>query len=383
MKAVLLALAAITLSFFTYKPMAQNPLAKQAKSSLQETPRKTLSIGGAVRMNYSYKEYDEQSKKTLGSLDFELFRLKVAGEYGQFKVSAQYRWYSEFSAPEYAYISHTINDRSELQLGLNKVPFGILPYSSFGYWESILYHIGLEDDNDIGLKYTYSDQRWDIDLGFYKNAELNSSNHARYSFDPVTDAGKNEHNREANQFNVRVQKNIGRSSIGFSGQHGELFNEKTSGVGEHSAYALHLSHAFERWNFQVEAGSYLFEPNKQQAQDDNKILFAAFENAFYVASEANFYLINVSRNFEAPIGLIEKLSCYNNYGAVRPKHRSSGVGDKTKQNLLGCSVGIDAVTSYIELISGKNSSFVNGPGVGLIDDGSWSHRININIGYYF
>ena len=383
MKAVLPVLTAITLSLFTYKPMAQNQLATQVKSALKEVPGEKLSIGGAVRLNYSYKEYDEQSKKTLGSLDFELFRLNVAGEYGQFKVSAQYRWYSEFSVPEYAYISYTPSDRSELQLGLNKVPFGILPHSSFGYWESVLYHIGLEDDNDIGLKYSYSDQLWELDLGFYKNAELSSRNHARYSFDPVTDAGKNEYNRETNQFNVRVQKNIGRSSVGFSGQHGELYNEQTSDVGKHSAYALHLSHAIERWDFQVEGGSYLFEPNKQQGQDDNKILFAAFENAFYVASEADFYLINVSRNFEAPLGFIEKLSCYNNYGTVRPKHRSNGVGDKTIQNLLGCSVGIDAVTSYIELISGKNSSFVNGPGVGLVDDGSWSHRININIGYYF
>ena len=98
----------------------------------------------------------------------------MSSEIGQFKLFAQYRWYSEFSMPEYAYISYDLTDHSEIQLGLNKVPFGILPYSSFGYWESILYHIGLEDDNDLGLRYSYDNQLWQIDLGFYKNAELNS-----------------------------------------------------------------------------------------------------------------------------------------------------------------------------------------------------------------
>jgi len=39
-------------------------------------------------MNYSYKEYDEQSKATLGSLDFELFRLNVTNDIGQLKLFA-------------------------------------------------------------------------------------------------------------------------------------------------------------------------------------------------------------------------------------------------------------------------------------------------------
>ena len=77
------------------------------------------------------------------------------------------------------------------------------------------------------------------------------------------------------------------------------------------------------------------------------------------------------------------MSCYNNFGVIKPKHRSAGVGNKTLQNLLGCTLNTDAITTYIELISGVNSSFVNGLGVGLIDDKSWSHRININVGYYF
>jgi len=150
-----------------------------------------------------------------------------------------------------------------------------------------------------------------------------------------------------------VQKNIGRTSVGLSAQHGGLYNEQTLDVGEHSAYALHLTHALEPWNFQVEGGSYLFEPNNQQEQDDNKILFGAFENAFYVASEAEFYLINISRSFAEPTSSIEKFNCYNNFGVVKPKHHSIGVGNKTIQNLLGCSASIDAITTYIELISGK------------------------------
>jgi hypothetical protein len=351
---------------------------------IAESPlKKALNIGGAVRINYSYKEYDEQSKATLGSLDFELFRLNVASEIGPFKLFAQYRWYSEFSMPEYAYMSYELNDKSEFQFGLNKVPFGVLPYSSFGYWESILYHLGLEDDNDIGLKYSYANQLWELDLGFYKNSELSSDNHARYSFDVVTDAEKKEFNREVNQFNVRVQRNFSNTSLGFSLQYGELYNEQSSDTGEHSAYAIHLTSSYENWHVQLELGSYQYKPKNQQGQDTNKVFIAAFDNAFYVASEADFYLLNVSRDIGTSFKVIDEMSCYNNFGIVIPKQRSVDVGNKTLQNLLGCTFNSDAITTYVELISGVNSAFVNGPGVGLVDDKSWSHRININVGYYF
>jgi len=388
MKAALLVLPVVMQAFFTVEAVAQTQLAAQEKpaiisSVVEASAKQRLSLGGAVRVNYSYKEYDEQSKQTLGYVDFELFRLKVTGEMGQFKLFAQYRWYSEFSVPEYAYISSDLTEKSSFQLGLNKVPFGVLPYSSFGYWESILYHLGLEDDNDLGLKYSFADQRWEIDVGFYKNAELSSENHARYSFDVITDAGKNEFNQETNQFNARVQKNFRSASLGFSLQHGDLYNKQTLDTGEHSAYAVHITGLFDNWHFQFELGNYQYKAKNQPGQDRNKVLVGAFENAFYVASDADFYLLNVSNDIETSFNSIDSMSCYNNFGMIKPKHRSAGVGDKTLQNLLGCSISAGAITTYVELISGENSFFVNGPGVGLVDDGSWSHRININIGYYF
>jgi hypothetical protein len=365
-----------------------------AQSSIQERPKTpssvidffsgdSLKIGGAVRVNYAYEEYDEQSKDTFGSFDFELFRLNVVSEIGRFKLHAQYRWYSEFSVPEYAYMSFDLSANSEVQIGLTQVPFGVLPYSSFGYWESILYHVGLEDDNDLGLKYSYKDKRWEIDLGFYKNAELSNANHGRFSFDVVTDTEKGEFNQERNQFNARVQNNFGSSSLGFSLQHGGLYNEQTMDTGEHSAFAIHFTNSFDKWHVQLELGSYQYKPENQPGKDSNKVLIGAFQNAFYVASEADFYLFNVSRDIATSSVLVDEMSCYNNFGVIRPKRSSAGVGNKTTQNLLGCTLNSGAITTYVELISGVNSAFVNGRGVGLVDDKSWSHRININIGYYF
>jgi len=378
----------VIMSLITVDSIATTQLAGLEKPvsgnlTVEDSLKTNLNIGGAVRVNYSYKEYDKQSESTLGSLEFELFRLNVTSEVGQFKLFAQYRWYSEFSMPEYAYMSFDLTDKSEVQLGLNKVPFGVLPYSSFGYWESILYHLGLEDDNDLGLKYSYADEQWDIDLGFYKNSELSSANHARYSFDVVTEVEKNEFNHEVNQFNVRVQKNYSNTSLGFSLQHGNLFNEQTSETGEHSAYAAHLTSSYDNWHVQFELGSYQYKPKNQQGQDTNKVLIGAFDNTFYVASKADFYLFNVSRDIETSINAIDKMSCYNNFGVIKPKRSSPGIGNTTLQNLLGCTLKTDAITTYVELISGVNSAFVNGPGIGLIDDKSWSHRININVGYYF
>jgi len=285
--------------------------------------------------------------------------------------------------PEYAYMSYELTDNSQVQLGLNKVPLGILPYSSIGYWKSILYHLGLVDDNDIGLKYSYVDQLWEIDLEFYKNSELSSDNHARFSFDVVTDAGKQELNREVNQFNVRVLKNFSNSSLGFSLQYRELYNEQSLDTGEQSAYAIHLISSYDNWHVRLELGSYQFRPKNQLGQDTNKVLIGVFKNAFYIASEADFYLLNVSRDIEASFKAIDEKSCYNNFGLIKPKHRSVDVGNQTLQNLLDRTFSSDANDTYVDSISGVNSAFVNSPGIGLVDDKNWSNRININVGYYF
>jgi hypothetical protein len=71
--------------------------------------------------------------------------------------------------------------------------------SSFGITPTILTtgffslnYIGLEDDHDMGVKFTHTDKKWNYSLAFFKNAEElrfgNNSDvsNSRYSYDVVS-----------------------------------------------------------------------------------------------------------------------------------------------------------------------------------------------------
>jgi len=74
------------------------------------------------------------------------------------------------------------------------------------------YYLGLEDDYDMGVKYTHSGDRWDYAIAFFKNAEeLNFGSYSdvsdsRYSYDISSidlngDGTPDLRNKETNQVN--------------------------------------------------------------------------------------------------------------------------------------------------------------------------------------
>jgi hypothetical protein len=53
--------------------------------------------------------------------------------------------------------------KNEIQVGLTQVPFGTT-YSQLVF--SLNYYIGLEDDHDMGVKFTHTDKKWNYSLAF-------------------------------------------------------------------------------------------------------------------------------------------------------------------------------------------------------------------------
>lgn len=347
-----------------------------------------VKIGGAARFNYEYKTYESNSS----ALNFELFRIKVEGQISDVEFYAQYRWYEDFSFPEYAYLGYDIDSNNRIEFGLNRVPFGLQPFSSHGYWESLLYHIGLDDDNDVGAKYIYNHDGLELIAAFYQNAELSKDQQNRFSFDLVTrqddltttNINEREANYEKNQWNLRLEKRYGNLSLGASAQYGDIFNEDTKSRGSQKIAAIHANYNYHKWNYQIEIGTYDFDTKNSNDVSSDQVLFGAFGTRFHVASNADFLLLNIEKKIDtSSIGFIDELSCYNNWGIVSPREDSENVGNDTTQNLLGCAIKKGPLLIFSELISGNNSFFVNGPGVGLNGSTSLDHRVNINVGFYF
>ena len=54
-----------------------------------------IDVGGAVRFQYNYKDWDEGNKDKGGDIGFDTFRLNLDGEIGEMILSAEYRWYPQ------------------------------------------------------------------------------------------------------------------------------------------------------------------------------------------------------------------------------------------------------------------------------------------------
>ncbi len=137
----------------------------------QKEPESSVNFGGAVRVNYTYEDYDDDNADRGGDFDFDLFRIDVSGNYQDLIFSAQYRWFEYMNVIQHAWIGYNFDDKQQGKIGVTQVPFGMLTYASNNYFFSSNFYLGLEDDHDMGLNYTYKGDNNQIDFAFYKNDE--------------------------------------------------------------------------------------------------------------------------------------------------------------------------------------------------------------------
>ncbi|MHC4176562.1 MAG: porin [Planctomycetota bacterium] len=363
------------------------PEAEPLETPQPQSPEPSLSIGGALRLNYGWRDYSEQDKDKVGDFGFELFRLDVDGDYDDLGLSVQYRWYAPFEAVHHAYIRYEFSPEWQAQLGIHQVPFGILPYASHSFWFGATYYLGFEDDYDTGLKLLYERGPWDLQLAFYKNPEyIDSSRAERYSFDLVT--GGEQANEETNQLNLRLaydwQPNpCLRVNFGASVEGGQIYNRITEGMGDRFAYALHSDLVYGDWNLQLQWIDYYFRPENPPTVDPQTVQMAAFQFPFLIAADAQVATINLARTLSTDCRLIDTVTCYADFSKVFPSMRDS---HSSTQLVLGCLlVAKEHLYVYVDWILGQNMWFVGGPGIGLNrpESTEWQSRLNVNFGLYF
>ncbi|MFU8878261.1 MAG: hypothetical protein ACNA7E_08980 [Wenzhouxiangellaceae bacterium] len=346
-----------------------------------------IKLGGAVRLNYAWRDFDEDSKDRVGDFELELFRINADGEIGNVQLSAEWRRYNDFQAIHHAWVGYRFSERLQTRIGISKVPFGILPFASHSFWFGGTYYLGFEDDYDTGIQFIHKPSHdWTFHYAFFKNPEYaNDSRLARYSFDLVTQG--DQQNSEINQLNLRAERHLtfadlGTLDLGVSLQGGQIFNSITRKKGERYAVAGHANASLGRWHVQLQGLRYEFKPENPPGVADNFMQMGAFEFPFLVASKANVYTVNVARSFSASIGPISGGTCYNDFTFIDPKVRDSA---DSIQNVTGCSLVAGGVFAYFDWITGKNMWFAGGDGIGrdAATAGKWRSRLNVNIGFYF
>jgi len=345
-----------------------------------------VNIGGHVRLNYSYQDWQEVELRD--GFGFESLKLTVSGETDQFSYKADYRWYenTDFNTVRYADLTYHYDDRTSVSAGITKVPFGLLPFASNSFWFSINYYIGFEDDYDPGVVVQYQKSNWDIRGGYFFNDEYNDAGRfGRYSFD-IADNGEFR-NQEDGQYNLRVSYTAGlirgaTTEFGASWQAANVLNLDTLNEGDMNAYALHLRHTQGPLGVALQYTDYDYDLAAPQDQATDRLALSAFDFPFLTASKAHSYTAAVSYELPFRVTGLSPIKCYSEYGAVEP---DVAAGLRSTQWVNGCSFGWRALYFYVDSIQGKNMWFSGGSGIGLDLGGNQdsTHRLNISLGLYF
>ena len=361
-----------------------------ADTSSTHTGDTGITLGGAMRFQYSYEDYDEDNVRRVGDQDFDIFRLDLHGKVHGIILDAQWRWFQYMSAIQHAWVGYDLDDENQLQIGLTRIPFGNQPYNSHNYFFSSNYYLGLEDTQAMGAEYVYDGDAWNVQLAFFKNdgtggVDGGGSRIDSYSYNVLGVRGPDEGNYDeplhpagaVDTLAARVARTWTPSEdvsveVGASALHGGL-DGPTSRIGHYSAYALHTNIDYGRWNFQAQVLHYGYET------DRNARRLAVGAYAFYdsIAARADSYTLNAAYHLPVAWGPIQGLDFYNDYSLVTHK---SGNLPGTFMNILGVGVSAGDLYTYFDFVTARNQPFIGGSMAG---DGKVEHRLNINFGFYF
>ncbi len=361
-----------------------------------------INVGGAVRFQYVFEDYNDTNKENNGTLELDTVRVNFDGTVGDVILSAEYRFYQYMNVIHHAWAGYDFSDTLQGQVGIHQVPFGVTPYNSHSFFFSSNYYVGLEDDYDFGVKLIHDDGPLNLQGAFYWNDELGGADgyygfdggdfpnnlNDRYSYDIVgvrapgegTFALPDEGAFDASVFNLRAAYTLGYGSdftteLGASVQFGDVVNNSGNSNGSQSAYALHLNGNYGPWNLMLQATEYEYDMDN----GSGRMAVGAYDFFDTIPAEATTYTANLAYSLPVNWGPVSNLQFYNNYSLITDK--SAGLKD-TWMNVTGVSVTSGGLFTYIDLITAENQPFIGGS-MDSPTDGGTNTRFNINFGYYF
>lgn len=361
-----------------------------ADTSSTHTEDTGITLGGAMRFQYSYEDYNDDNVRRVGDQDFDIFRLDLHGKVHGIILDAQWRWFQYMSAIQHAWVGYDFSDTSQLQIGLTRIPFGNQPYNSHNWFFSSNYYLGLEDTQAMGAEYVYDGDKWNVQLAFFKNDSTGGVDGAgeradSYSYNVlgVREPGEGINDAPLHPAGAvdTVAARVARTwtpsddvsiEVGGSALHGGL-DDPHSRIGYYNAYALHANADIGRLNLQAQASRYAYET------DDNAKWMAVGAYAFYdsIAAKADSYSLNAAYHVPVEWGPIQGLDFYNDYSIITHK---SGNLPSTFMNVLGVGLSAGDLYTYFDYVTARNQPFIGGTMVG---NGKVEHRLNINFGFYF
>lgn len=371
-----------------------------------------LTVGGAIRANYAIGDYPNTENSGAsrawengGNFDLDTFRINLDYLQGPWQSKVEYRWYNGYNMLHTGWLGYNFEDKSQVQAGVNRVPFGPGPYGvSQSWFFDQHYYLGLSDDMDFGVKYHRPIGNWAWDVAYYYSDEGDytgsSRDSARYSYDIVNESGNGY--EERNQFNLRgiytVPDLAIATDLGFSLQYGELKSRGPQDDGDRTAGSVHMINKWRNFTLATQATWYKFDidgsflpplrdPTVQGlAPAGSLVQFGAYDFPSTAAAEAWLPAVSLSYHLATPqLHWVEYVIPYIEYSAVIKEEDSF---NDSELFIVGAAWARGGWYIYTDLAMSNGNEFVGGDTnfgdrLGANQDDRWLTRFNINFGYYF
>ena len=253
-----------------------------------------LTIGGAIRANYTFGDYATPSEgwadpgpsrasQDHGTIQLDTFRINLGYKDGPWIGKAEYRFYPGYASNNTdgyqflhtGWIGYNCADNSQIQVGVNRVPFGPGAYGiSQSWFFDMHYYVGLSDDMDLGVKYTKPVGDWTFDVAYYFSDEGSwfgdTKDAARYSYDVIDESGDGY--EERHQFNVRGIYAFPKGKVGASLQYGQLKSNGDQDDGSHMAASVHAVPKFGNWTLATQLTYFSYDVDDEQPAGTNDLV---------------------------------------------------------------------------------------------------------------
>jgi len=360
----------------------------------------SLDIGGALRTNYR----DEHWKTTEnnGRFLFDTFRLDVKATYKQAYGDVGY-WFQDDGkhSVDHGFVGYKFTSNSSLQLGAPFKPFGLEPYPQFGWSYHIPFFMGYGVSAGTGLKYSYKDKDWDLQLGYFPRmlpSDIRYSpeigRYADLKDNAVAITQSRQDNEKRNQVNARVARTFRgsdwSSEIGASLAASQLYNATTDDNGSYWAAGVHAIFNSGPWTVTGQGIRYEYDPKNPTGVSNDSVLMGGngLTPAYLIAAKATLASLNVGYDIYTPsLGQLKKIKLYNDYSRMM-KDKSGW--DDSQMFTVGAQFIAMPIMAWVDFTWAKNANPFGGAenGTGWTSSSSsgsnqWYYRTNVNIGYYF
>lgn len=408
MKRVLCAgLMFASFSSFAAEPIPSEPVrANAAKKPFphiswrSDSGDSSLDIGGALRTNYRDEHWDTTENN--GRFLFDTFRLDVQATYKSLYSDIGY-WFQDDGkrSIDRGFVGYRLNANSNLQLGAPFKPFGLEPYPQFGWSYHLPFFMGYASSAGTGLKYSYKDQDWDVQLGFFPRmlpSDIRYSpevgRYADLKDNAIAFTQSRQDNEKRNQLNARVARTFNsdgwKTEIGASLVTAQLYNATTKDDGDYWAAGVHAIINKGLWTVTSQAIRYEYDPENPTGVSKDSVLMGGngLTPAYLIASKASLASVNLGYDVYTPtLGQLKKVKLYTDYSRMM---KDKSAWDDSQMFTVGAQFLAMPVMAWVDFTWARNanpyggaengSGFTNTSSVG---SNEWYYRTNVNIGYYF